>query len=387
MNVPEMRRIRNIVAISIAMLLLSACVTDPSDAARRAALAEKSTGEIVIGVVENEESALQAIEMAVAEINSAGGVLGRPLRVELSDDQSSIARGKNIAQTFAHDPNLVAVIGHNTSSVSVPASAIYEFGGLLMLSSSATAPRLTEQGFHLIFRNIPSDTIVGERVTEHMAEEGYRRVVILAARDDYGRGLGNAVEATARGLGITVVDRASYRIGETDFVERIADWQKLDFDLIFIAGNAADAGYFIAQARRAGMAQQILGSDGIISSDLWRIAGDLANGIHVISYFHPEEERPQVQQFVQDFEQSYGVRPDVWAAQAYDAVKLLAYAIETAGSTAPEKVAAVLQNTTDWPGVTGPHTFNADGDVISKPIILTVAQDGRFNYLESFEKK
>ncbi|MFZ6029310.1 MAG: ABC transporter substrate-binding protein [Chloroflexota bacterium] len=129
----------------------------------------------------------------------------------------------------------------------------------------------------------------------------------------------------------------------------------------------------MAAARHAGVSQQTLGSDGIISSDLWRVAGNLANGIHVVSYFHPEDDRPQIQQFVQAFEECYGTRPDVWAAQVCNAIELLAYAIETAGTLNSQKVAALLRGAMDWPGVTGPHTFDAKGDVTSKPVILTVA--------------
>jgi branched-chain amino acid transport system substrate-binding protein len=374
----------NVVAL---LLLLAGCLSIPSAAELRAERAEKASGEIVIGVVESEGLALQAMEMAVEELNAAGGVLGRPLHMERQDDHFSIAQGKHIAQVFAQNFDMVAVIGHNTSAVSVPAAAIYEFAGLLMLSPSATTPRLTDQGYHLIFRNIPSDTIVGSTVTEHLAEVGYQRIVILASKDDYGRGLSNAIEAHAPDVGITVVDRAAYRIGESDFGDLIADWRKLDFDAIFIAGNAAEAAYFIAQAHQAGVTQQILGSDGIISSDLWRIAGDAANGIHVISYFHPQDQRPEVQQFVSAFEQKYGEPPDVWAAQGYDAIKVLAYAIEQAGTTIPERVAEALRSLSDWPGVTGPHTFDIQGDVTSKPIIFTEARDGQFLYLESFGKK
>ena len=86
--------------------------------------------------------------------------------------------------------------------------------------------------------------------------------------------------------------------------------------------------------------------------------------------------------FVRAFQKRYGLLPDVWAAQGYDAVKVLAHAMEEAGTTVPEKVAEVLHSTKDWPGVTGLHTFDENGDVIGKGIVKKRVQNGKFEYLE-----
>src|SRR5690606_24523605 len=114
------------------------------------------------------------INMAVEEINAAGGVLGRPLLTIKQDDRSDVTQGRLIAQQFADNLDLVAVIGHSDSFVSLPASATYQFAGLLMLSPGSTNPALTMQGFDLVFRNVPTDDDIGRQLATYALTAGYR---------------------------------------------------------------------------------------------------------------------------------------------------------------------------------------------------------------------
>jgi len=355
-------------------------------AEERAYRAARATGPILIGVAADPEGSMwRGIRMAVEETNAAGGVLGRELRVVQRYDESSVAKAKLVAQQFARNLDIVAVIGHWGSDMAISASATYEFAGLLMICPAATSPKLTEQGFHLVFRTSPSNRRVGPRLAEFAADQGYQRVMIVSARDAYGRGLGNVFEMRAAEAGITVVDRASYQDGERNFEPLLADWGRLDFDAVFVAGTMPEAAHVVAQARRVGVSRPVLGGEGLATDALWEIAGEAAEGAMAAAYFHPAEPRPEVQRFTDDFRARYGAPPDVWAAQGYDAVRLLAHAMETAGTTVPEDVAAALRSmgpasAASWTGVTGPHAFLKDGDVVGKPIVLTIMRDGRLAY-------
>lgn len=377
-------------ALLILLLLLGAsgvgCGSGRTVAEERAYRAARATGPIMIGVAADPEGPMwRGIHMAVEETNAAGGVLGRELRVVQQYDESSVAKAKLVAQQFAQNPDIVAVIGHWGSDMAISASATYEFAGLLMICPAATSPKLTEQGFHLVFRTSPSNWRVGPRLAEFAADQGYERVMIVSARDAYGRGLGNVFEMRAAEIGITVVDRASYQDGERNFEPLLADWGRLDFDAVFVAGTMPEAAHVVAQARRLGISQPILGGEGLATDALWEIAGEAAEGVMAAAYFHPAEPRPEVRRFTDDFQARYGPPPDVWAAQGYDAVRLLAHAVEMAGTTVPEDVAAALRSmgpasTAPWTGVTGPHAFLEDGDVIGKPIVLTIMRGGHFAY-------
>ena len=246
-------------------------------AEERAYRAARATGPILIGVAADPEGSMwRGIRMAVEETNAAGGVLGRELRVVQRYDESSVAKAKLVAQQFARNLDIVAVIGHWGSDMAISASATYEFAGLLMICPAATSPKLTEQGFHLVFRTSPSNRRVGPRLAEFAADQGYQRVMIVSARDAYGRGLGNVFEMRAAEAGITVVDRASYQDGERNFEPLLADWGRLDFDAVFVAGTMPEAAHVVAQARRVGVSRPVLGGEGLATDALWEIAGEAA---------------------------------------------------------------------------------------------------------------
>ena len=376
------RRTIGVYAACLVAVMATACAGTHSVVQERADRARRSTGDILIAVAwpfsVSQDGARNGIEMAVEEVNAAGGVLGRDLRVAAwADDHGSAEEGSAVAQRIADNPDVVAVIGHGSSPVSIPASAIYQFAGILMMSPASTSPRLTRQEFDLVFSNIPSDEVIGRQMADFVYHQGYRQMVILAAKDAYGRGLANVVEGSGR---IIIVDRQSY-LDDSSFSQILENWKHLNFEAIFIAGSTPPAAEFIRQARAAGINVPIYGGDGLDSGELTTLGGEAAEGTVFASPFDPDDGRPEVQKFAAAFKSKYGGPPDAWAAQAYDEVKLLAYAMNQAGSTVPGDVARVLHQTRDWPGVTGTHTFDENGAVINKPIVLKVVRNGQFEFL------
>jgi branched-chain amino acid transport system substrate-binding protein len=369
---------------SFILLFVGACGSGRTVAEERAYRAARSEGDILIGVAADPDGWMwKGIWMAVEEINGAGGILDRQVQVIQRYDESSATQAKLVAQQFANNLDMVAVVGHWGSDMAIAASATYEFAGLLMICPAATSPKLTQQGFRLVFRTSPSNKQVGPQLASFAASQGYKRMMIVSAKDAYGRGLGNVFEMQAREEGVTIVDRVSYSDGESDFSPFLTHWKELDFDAIFVAGTNPETAYFVDQVRAQGVAQPILGGEGLATEALWEIAGEAAEGVMTATYFHPDDPRPEVRRFRADFQGRYGVPPDVWAAQGYDAIYLLAYAMETAGSTVPEEVAGALRSIEGWPGVTGSHTFQASGDMVDKPIVLDIVRNGAFAYYAS----
>lgn len=381
-------RLRWIAIVGICASLLGACAEDDLRVLRaQKALNATVDTPIVIGLVWPFYAAYdqlpQGVRMAVEEINANGGLLGgRPLRLIEADDFDSVREGRLVAQEFAENTDMVAVIGHAWSYISVPASPIYEFNGLVMLSPSSTSPELTRNGFQFIFRNVSSDEEIARQLAIYAESQGYARMTILHVNDPNGRQLANIFENEADRRGINVVDRRSYQGTNRNFRTIIANWQSLDFDAIFIAGSNPEAAEFILQARTAGIEAPIMGSDGLDTDDLWNIAGEAAEGTVVVSHYHPDTPREQQQRFIEKYRQRYNTDPDTWAAQGYDAVYLLAHAMTVANSSSSGAIAQALHQTREWQGVTGPHTFNERGDVVGKPIILKILQDGTFDFYQ-----
>ncbi len=373
------------VGLVLLLLLLAACnenlAAERADKARNADVNDPIYVGLGWPISVDRDLLPEAVEMAVEEINQSGGLLdGRQIVIVPKDDLDSAREGRLIAQSFAEDTDVVAVIGHFWSYISIPASALYEFNGILMLTPASTSPALTSRGFEHVFRSITNDNEVGRQMAVYAHDEGFERMVILYVNDSYGRALSNAFENEADKLGIAIIDRRSYRGSERSFRGVLDDWEALSFDAILVIGGA-EAATFIRLARENGIREPILAGDGLDTDELWEVAGEAANGVIVVTHFHPDNPYTE-QDFIQRFEERYDTAPDTWAAQGYDAVYLLAHAIETAGSTVPDEIAAALRNTQDWEGVTGPHTFDENGDAIGKPVVLKVMYNGQFVFLE-----
>jgi branched-chain amino acid transport system substrate-binding protein len=327
----------------------------------------------------------EGLEMAVAEINAAGGVLGRRMVLRREDDHESVDDGEMVAQRFANDPDVVAVIGHLQSYVSVPASAIYDLSGLLMVAPTATDPELTSRGYSRVFRATFTDTEVGRQMAEYAARQGYERIGIYYIRTDYGRNLANAFEERANDLGLTIPARQSYEPGDSEasdsFRPVLRGWVELGLDAVFLAGEVPSAARAIVSAREEGLAVPIIGGDAMSSRELISVAGAAAEGAVVATAFHADEPRAEVRRFTAAFEQRYGVAPDAGSALGYDVVRLLADAMKRAGTVLPDSVARALHSLRDWRGVTGTFAFDSVGNLVGRPIAKMVVRNGAFEYL------
>lgn len=394
MSTTRFYAIFTVVSLSLlAPLGLAGCDVTASPADRRADYLEKGAHEIVIAAVwpwqsRSEIRFAEGLDLAAEEINAAGGINGRMVRVRKFDDQGSVNTGLLLAQQLADDPQVAAVIGHLQSYVSVPAAAIYEAGGLLMLSPTSTSTELTSQGYQLVFRAIFSDGDAGRRMAEYAAEQGYRRVAIYYVRNPYGRALANAFEERAVEVGAQVVARASYEdtpeLNPRTFDDVLNGWEHLELDALFVAGQVPRAGALIASARAHGIKVPILGSDAMSSSALSEVGGATTiEGTIVPAPFHPSDARPEVQRFVSLFQQHYGMEPDPGAALAYDALHVLVKAMREANSAVPARVAEALRTMSPVTGATGELGFDERGDRTGTSLVLLVARNGVFEYAGS----
>jgi len=351
----------------------------------RAERAARGEGDIHVGIVVSKESeasgsVLKGARLACEEVNEAGGVLGRKIRLIEKDDGGRVPQARRVAQELADDLRVVAVLGHSTSSTTLATATTYEYYGIVLLAPTATSPGLTWSGARLVFRTIPGDDRIGEQIAHLAAQEGIKSVIIYCAQDEYGRGLANGFERHAAEHGLTIVDRVAYEpeSGEQLFERDLRTWKRsLEFDAIVLAAYLPEGAHFVKVARELGLHVPIFAGSGLDSPDLVRLAGPAANGVRVVSVFDRDGTTPETKRFASAFRTRYEAAADTGAAQGYDAMKVLAHAFETAGTTVPRRVAETLRSTRDWPGVTGPHTFTESGDV-TKPIIVKVVREGRF---------
>ncbi len=374
----------------LALAAASACHREQTPAAERVSRVSNGKGPLVIGApwpweVRKDLAYGKGLDLAVEEVNGSGGINGRPIRIQREDDHESADEGRRVAQRLTLNPDVVAVIGHLQSYISVPASAVYELGDLVMICPTSTDPLLTSQGYHRIFRATFTDEAVGRAIAELAAARNLKRTAIYYIRNNYGRGLANAFEERASQLGMQIIDRQSYDPnghGTDAGVEIVAKrWQQQELQSVFIAAEPDQGARFIKELRQAGVTAQVFGGDALGTPELLRVGGTAIEGTIAVAPFHADEKRPEVVRFRDTFRKRYGGEPDAGAALAYDAVWLLARAMRTAKVPAGESLADALRNGAEWTGVTGAFAFDSTGNRRTQHLVTTVVRSGRFEQL------
>jgi branched-chain amino acid transport system substrate-binding protein len=377
-------------AVVAACLMLGACTRAQDPARERLRRATKGTGDLVLAVpwpweLRKEIRYGDGLGMAVDEVNADGGIKGRRLRLAKYDDRETIGEGLMVAHKIAADPDVVAVIGHLQSYITVQAAPVYSQAGLVLVSPTATDPQLTALGLARVFRATFTDGYIGQQLAEFAVGRGFRRIAICYIRNDYGRNVANAFEARAVQAGLAIVARNSYdpseQAGERTFDQFVSELKMAEVDAIVVAGEVPSAAILVAQVRRAGIRVPILGSDAMSSPGLMAVAGSAAEGVMVASFFNESDPRPESARFRAAFVQKFGAPPDAGSALGYDCVRLIAQAMRRAASLSADDIATALHANAEWQGVTGSFKFDEKGDLLARAVAMSVVRNGRFEYL------
>ena len=205
-------------------------------------------------------------------------------------------------------------------------------------------------------------------------------------KQDYSVGLTNIAKDYLTKNGATIVKEQSYSSGDKDFRAQLTDLKGAAPDVIIITGYYPEAALIAKQARQFGMKATLVGGDGWDGSSLISVGGKAIEGSYFSNHFSVEDTSPLVQTFVQKYKQKYNAVPDAFAALGYDAMKLLADAITRAGTTDPDKLRAAIQDTENFPGVSGKITIGKDRNAQKSAVIITI-KDGAYKYAETIEPK
>ena len=285
---------------------------------------------------------------------------GKVIKFEMmsEDDQADPKMGPTIAQKFV-DAKVAGVVGHLNSGVSIPASAVYNQAGLPMISGSATNPKLTEQGFKVVFRTVGRDDQQGPAVAAYMANELKSKKVAIA--DDataYGEGLANEVEKTLKAAGVQIIAREKTNDKATDFKAILTKIKGKNPDAIFYGGMDATGGPMLKQARELGMKSVFAFGDGACTAEMSKLAGPASEGMICSQAGIPTQMASK--DFQDAFNKKYG-EVKQYAPFFYDATKILIAAMQKADSADPAKYLPELQKIS-YDGATGHIEFDDKGD-------------------------
>lgn len=320
----------------------------------------------------------KGIALAIEEVNNAGGVHGKQIRVVTLDNQGKSEESVSAVTKLVTQSKVVAVLGEVASSRSLAAAPIAQQYKVPMITPSSTNPKVTEVG-NYIFRVCFIDPFQGT-VMAKFAHENLKakKVAILTdVKSDYSVGLAKFFKETYTKLGGQIVSEQSYSSGDIDFKGQLTNIKSANVDAIFIPGYYTEVGLIARQARQVGITATLLGGDGWDSSKLSEIGGEAVNGGYFSNHYTSESKEPVVRDFVQKFKAKYGVTPDGLAAMGYDAAKVLADAMKRAPEVTPDAIRAAIAETKDFQGVTGKISINAERNAVKPAVVVKV--DGTEN--------
>jgi branched-chain amino acid transport system substrate-binding protein len=342
---------------------------------------QSSSGEIKIGAVSCLTGALstfgvssiQGAKMAVEEINAAGGTLGQPIQLIVEDNGSKAGETATILRKFISQDKVVAVLGGLTSSSTMEGAPLAQAAKLPLLTPSATNIAVTKIG-NYIFRSCFIDPFTGQMMARFALDrlQAKQAIVMTDVKQDYSVGLTDAIRLFFSHSGAIILSTLSYSSGDTDFRTQLTAVRMAHPEVVFLPGYYTEAALILLQARQLGIRCPFVGGEGWDSPTLVQVAGKAADGNYYTDHFSAADPDPKVQKFVQTYRTKYATLPDALAALWYDGARLLAQAVQRAGSTDPGKVREALAATHNFDGVTGRISIDDNRNASKPGVILEI---------------
>lgn len=320
-------------------------------------------------------SVQQGGQLAVDEINAAGGINGMQIRYLFEDDESDAEKAIS-AYNKLMDDGMQVLMGTVTSDPCIAVTDESSRDGILQITPSGSAEACTQ--YDNCFRICFTDPLQGRSMANYMYEEGLRKVAIIYdVASDYSSGIYEAFVDEFEALGGEIVAAESFTSGDVDFKTQLTKIKATDAEALFLPIYYTEVAYIVNQAVNVGLDLPYYGCDGW-DGVINQLEGDTTNieGAIYLTPFVANSEDEIVQNFVANYREAFGAEPDQFAADAYDAIYTIKAAIEQAGSMDNDAIIAAMTEIT-VSGVTGEMTFSEDGEP-NKAARVAVIQDGQY---------
>jgi branched-chain amino acid transport system substrate-binding protein len=355
---------------------------------------KSSQNEILIGEYESltgaeatfGQSSTNGLKLAVEEVNSTGGLLGKQIKLITYDDQGKPSEAATVVQKLINKDRVAAIIGEVASSRSKAGAQICQSSKMPMITPASTNPEVTAIGdyiFRVCFIDPFQATVMSKFALNSLK---IKRVAVLQdVKNAYSTGLADFFIKQFKEMGGEIIEVQSYSAGDKDFKAQLTAIKSKNPEGIFIPGYYTDVGLIAIQAREIGITQPLFGSDGWESEKLTEgKAKDALEGCFFSTHVSSEDPSPQIQNFIKKYKEKYNMMPDAMSFLAYDAGMIMFDAIKRAGSIEADKIRDALSKTTNFTGVTGTISINEQRNAI-KPAVILEIKDGKFKYKETVQ--
>ena len=351
---------------------------------------ERLRGEIAIGAVHPITGRLgldnpplgQGFELAVTEINSSQ-LSDIKIKLIVEDSQSTVEGAVAAFNKLIHQDGVSAILGPATSTQGQTVFPIAQQNRVVAISPTSAARGLSATGDFIFRIALTTDVLIpsGVRITQEKL--GYQKVATIYDDIDlFSTDSDAVVKEALAASNVEILTTETFQTGETDFSAQLTRIKELNPDAIFISAAVTETPEIMIQGRQLGIPADVpfLISVTFASSQI-ETAGDAAEEAITFTNWTSTADTPGNQDFVQNYRTAYGIEPDVWAAQSYASVYILAEAVANAQSADPNAIRDALANITDFDTILGKFSFNAIGDAVYDPIVLIV-KNGQFQVFE-----
>ncbi len=323
------------------------------------------------------EQMRRCAEMAVKDINAAGGVLGQKLILEIGDDACDPKQAVAVANSMAAK-GVVFMAGHFCSGSSIPASDVYAEEGVLQISPASTNPKLTERNLPNVFRVCGRDDQQGLVAGTFLKENfGGKNIAVIHDKTAYGKGLADETRKTLNSLGVTEKLYEAYTAGEKDYSALVSKLKQNAIDVLYVGGYHTEAGLIVRQMRQQGMSTVLVSGDALVTDEYWSITGPAGEG--TLMTFSPDPAKdPKNAKLVAAFKAT-GYTPEGYTLYTYGAIQAWAQAVAKAGNTkTPDVIKALRANKLET--VLGSVGFDNKGDVSAPGYVFYEWKNGKYDY-------
>jgi branched-chain amino acid transport system substrate-binding protein len=323
------------------------------------------------------------VDQAVEDLNAKGGILGQKITVLSGDDVSDPKQGVSVANKFVGD-GVKFVVGHFNSGVTIPASEVYQENGMLVITPSATNPKVTERGMWNVFRTCGRDDQQGAVAADYIAKNFKdKKVAIVHDKTTYGQGLADETKKALNAKGVKEVLYEGINVGEKDFSALVSKIKSAGADIVYWGGLHTEGGLIVRQMRDQGIKAPLMSGDGITSDEFATIGGPGVEG--TLMTFPPDpRNRAEAKEIVKKFE-AKKFNPEAYTLYSYAAVQVIAEAAEKAKSLDPKKVAETIRSGMTFKTVIGDLSYDKKGDITRPDYTVYVWKNdgkGKITYTE-----
>ncbi len=318
-------------------------------------------------------------EMAVEDINAAGGVNGEMLKLFIGDDACDPKQAVAVANQAAGE-GVVFMAGHFCSGSSIPASEVYIEEGIIQISPASTNPTFTDERpgpgvYRTCGRDDQQGDVAGAFLVENFAD---KKVAFVHDKTAYGKGLADATMAAYEKAGGKPALYEAYTAGEKDYTALVSKLKAEGVGVLYVGGYHTEAGLMARQMREQGMDTVLVSGDALVTDEYWAITGDAGEG--TLMTFSPDPRKnPDVAPLVEKF-RAKSIEPEGYVLYTYAAIQAWADAVGTAGSTDFDAVVEALDAGT-FETVLGTLEFDDKGDVTLPGYVFYEWKDGTYDYL------